>query len=134
MVRAARGPQPPAAVVLLSDGESTKGRDPLAVADEAGELGIPVYTVALGTASGTLPDGQRVPPDTESLRAIAERSGGQAFTAQEADALSAVYEDLGSRIAQKEELREVTGAFAGGAILLLTAGAALSLRWFRRLL
>jgi Ca-activated chloride channel family protein len=134
MVRTERGQQPPAAVVLLSDGESTSGRDPLAVAEEAGRLGIPVYTVALGTAAGTLPDGKPVPPDPASLEAIAERSGGRAFTAQEAGALSAVYEELGSRIAEKEEQREVTGAFAGGAILLLAAGAALSLLWFRRLL
>ena len=134
MLRAPSGPQPPAAVVLLSDGESTSGRDPVAVAEEARALGIPVYTVALGTAAGTLPDGKPVPPDPASLQAIAERSGGQAFTAEEAGALSAVYEELGSRVAEKREQREVTGAFAGGAIVLLAAGAALSLRWFRRLL
>jgi Ca-activated chloride channel family protein len=134
MLQAPSGPQPPGAVVLLSDGESTSGRDPLAVAEEARTLGIPVYTVALGTAAGTLPDGKPVPPDPASLQAIAERSGGQAFTAEEADELSAVYEELGSRVAEKEEQREVTGAFAGGAIVLLAAGAALSLRWFRRLL
>jgi Ca-activated chloride channel homolog len=134
LVRAPSGPQPPAAVVLLSDGESTSGRDPLAAAEEAGRRGIPVYTVALGTAAGTLPDGEPVPPDPAALQAIAERSGGRAYTAQEADALNAVYEELGSRVAEREEQREVTAAFAGGAILLLAAGAALSLRWFRRLL
>jgi Ca-activated chloride channel family protein len=134
MLRAPSSPQPPGAIVLLSDGESTSGRDPLTVAEEARELGIPVYTVALGTSAGTLPDGKPVPPNPASLQAIAERSGGQAFTAEESDSLSAVYEELGSRIAEKREQREVTGAFAGGAIVLLAAGAALSLRWFRRLL
>jgi Ca-activated chloride channel homolog len=134
MLRVPSGPQPPGAVVLLSDGESTSGRDPVAVAEEARALGIPVYTVALGTAAGTLPDGKPVPPDPASLRAIAERSGGRAYTAEASGALSAVYEELGSRVAEKQEQREVTGAFAGGAIVLLAAGAALSLRWFRRLL
>ena len=134
MLRAPSGPQPPGAVVLLSDGESTSGRDPVAVAEEARALGIPVYTVALGTAAGTLPDGKPVPPDPASLQAIAERSGGKAYTAEASGALSAVYEELGSRVAEKQEQREVTGAFAGGAIVLLAAGAALSLRWFRRLL
>ena len=127
------GSRPPGAIVLLSDGTSTDGRDPLPVADEAKRLRIPVYTVALGTAAGMLPNGDRVPPDTATLRAIAQRSGGQAFTAEEAGALSAVYERLGSQVATKREEREVTGAFAGGALLLLLAGGGLSLRWFRRL-
>ena len=35
--------------------------------------------------SGTLPNGDAVPPDTATLRAIAERSGGEAFTAGEAE-------------------------------------------------
>jgi len=126
--------RPPGAIVLLSDGESTSGRDPVAVADEARRAGVPVYTVALGTPEGTLPDGEPVPPDTASLRAIAERSGGQAFTAQDAGGLSAVYERLGSQVAMKQEPREITGAFAGAAIVLLLGGGGLSLRWFRRLI
>jgi Ca-activated chloride channel family protein len=124
----------PGAIVLLSDGTSTSGADPLTVAQQAADRGIPVYTVALGTAGGTLPDGKPVPPDTAALQAIAERSGGQAFTAQDASGLSAVYEKLGSQIAMKDEPREVTGAFAGGAIVLLLMGGAMSLRWFRRLI
>jgi Ca-activated chloride channel family protein len=90
--------------------------------------------VALGTASGTLPNGDAVPPDVETLRQIAERSGGQAFTADQAAQLSAVYEQLGSEVATKQEQREVTSAFAGGAAILLLLGGGLSLKWFRRLL
>jgi Ca-activated chloride channel homolog len=132
--RGAGAKRPPGAIVLLSDGKSTSGRDPLAVADEAKAAGIPVYTVALGTAAGTLPDGKPVPPDTASLQGIAERSGGQAFTAQDAAGLRAVYERLGSQVAMKKQPREITGAFAGGAMLLLLTGGGLSLRWFRRLI
>jgi len=128
----------PGAIVLLSDGTATHGRDPLPVAEEARRRRIPVYTVALGTQSGTIttPSGRRqpVPPDVPALRAIAERSGGQAFTAADAGALATVYERLGSQVATREEPREVTAAFAGGALALALGGAALSLAWFRRLI
>jgi Ca-activated chloride channel homolog len=77
-------------------------------------------------------DGTAKPIPT--LREIAERSGGEAFTADQSSALSAVYEKLGSEVATKHEQREVTSAFAGGAAILLLLGGALSLRWFRRLL
>ena len=129
-----RSQKAPGAIVLLSDGKATHGQDPLPIADEAKKAGVPVYTVALGTASGTLPNGDAVPPDVDTLRQIAERSGGEAFTADQSDALSAVYEQLGSEVATKMEKREVTSAFAGGAAILLLMGGGLSLRWFRRLL
>jgi Ca-activated chloride channel family protein len=137
MLEAQRGvgaKRPPGAIVLLSDGKSTSGRDPLAAADAAKAAGIPVYTVALGTDAGTLPDGKPVPPDPASLQGIAQRSGGEAFTAQDAAGLRAVYERLGSQVAMKKQPREITGAFAGGAMVLLLAGGGLSLRWFRRLI
>jgi Ca-activated chloride channel homolog len=138
LVRRGGDERPPAAIVLLSDGESTHGRDPLPVAREAGELGIPIYTVALGTPEGTLvgSDGvsRPVPPDPETLRAIADASGGRAFTADDADGLAAVYDRLGSQVATEREPREVTAGFAGGALVLVAGGALLSLRWFRRLI
>jgi Ca-activated chloride channel family protein len=129
----ARG-KAPGAIVLLSDGKATHGRDPLPVADEASKLKIPIYTVALGTATGTLPSGEAVPPDTATLKEIATRSGGEAFTADQAQQLSAVYEKLGSQITKKMSKREVTGEVAGGAAFFLLLGGGLSLRWFRRLL
>ena len=49
-----RGRPAPAAIVLLSDGASTHGRDPLPLADEAARLRVPIYTVALGTDAGTI--------------------------------------------------------------------------------
>ncbi len=132
---------PPAAIVLLSDGKSVRGRDPVAVAEDARRAHVPVYTVALGTASGTIetPSSRggtttrRVPPDPATLRRIAQRSGGRAFTAQDAEGLDAVFERLGSQVARERRPRELTAAVAGGALGLLAIGAALSLRWFGRL-
>jgi Ca-activated chloride channel family protein len=139
--RRERAPREPAAVILISDGAATHGRDPLPVAREAARARVPVYTVALGTDSGSIqverPDGstvtRRVPPDRDTMRRIAAISGGRTFAANAGDELASVYERLGSRVATREERRQVTSAFAGGAIVLLILGGALSLRWFGRL-
>jgi Ca-activated chloride channel family protein len=129
--------RPPAAIVLLSDGETTTGRDPLPVARQAGRMGIPIHTVALGTRTATIttPDGTLipVPPDPEAMRRIAELSGGRAFEVDDADELGGLYEELGSRVATEEEEREITGAFAAGGIVLLMAAAALGTRATARL-
>lgn len=137
------GKRAPAAIVLLSDGASTRGVDPVGAAQQAARLKIPVFTVALGTPNGTITvprsNGQGtvtrpVPPDPESLARIARASGGRAFTAADAGRLSQVYERLGSQLGRKNEKREITAGFAGGALALLLLGAALSLRWFGRLI
>jgi Ca-activated chloride channel homolog len=129
--------RPPSAIVLLSDGETTTGRNPLPVARQAGRMGIPIHTVALGTRTATIttPDGTLipVPPDPEAMRRIAELSGGRAFQVDDADELSGLYEDLGSRVATEEEQREITGAVAAGGIVLLLAAAALGTRATARL-
>jgi Ca-activated chloride channel family protein len=100
-------------------------------------MGIPIHTVALGTRTATIttPDGTLipVPPDPEAMRRIAELSGGRAFQVDDADELSGLYEELGSRVATEEEEREITGAFAAGGIVLLLAAAALGTRATARL-
>jgi len=116
----------PGAIVLLSDGASTKGEDPRRVAAEAKRLKIPIYAVALGTQNGRLeqPDGSMtpVPPDTATLDSIARTTGGRSFTAPTERDLEAVYANLGRGLATREEKQEVTAAFAGGALALLLAG------------
>ncbi|MFL5957321.1 MAG: VWA domain-containing protein, partial [Solirubrobacterales bacterium] len=84
------GKRPPAAMVLLSDGKTTTGRDPVEVARAAGKLHIPIYTVALGTADATVPNPGfgpplPVPPDPQTLADIARASGGKAFTAEDSN-------------------------------------------------
>jgi Ca-activated chloride channel homolog len=137
----AAGVRAPAAIVLLSDGKSVRGRKPQLLAARAKQLTIPIYTVALGTPAGTIQvtrsngriETRPVPPDPNEMREVAALSGGKAYTADTSKDLSAVYEQLGSRIGTRPEKREITAAFSGGALVLLAAGAALSLHWFRRL-
>jgi Ca-activated chloride channel homolog len=129
---------PPAAIVLLSDGKSVRGRDVLEVARRAKAAGVPVYTVALGTAAGTITgdDGvtRDVPPDPQTLRQVAETTGGEAFAIEDASELERIYDRLGSELATEERPVEQTGLVAGGALLLLLAGAGVGLRTTGRLL
>ena len=131
----------PTAIVLLSDGASTRGEDPIDIAQQAKKAKIRVYTVALGTPDGTLestrPDGttrsEKVPPDTLTLQDIARDTGGQFFATADADQLAAVYRNLGTRLTKVKEKRQVTSAFAGGALVLLLAGAGFGLARMGRL-
>ena len=132
---------PPAAIVLLTDGKSTSGRNAIAAARAAGNAGIRVYTVALGTDKGTIQAPKRgggtqtqpVPPDPQALEQIAAAAGGKSFTAQTTDRLSEVYEKLGSQLAHKNKKKEITAGFAGGGLALLLLGGVMSLGWFGRL-
>lgn len=128
------------AIILLSDGKTTTGRDPVEVARFAKRLGIPVYTVALGTEDATIPNPVSplsppiaVPPDPETLKEIAQVSGGRAFTSDDAGQLRGIYSSLGSRLATKHEQREITAGFAGAGLVLLIAAGLLSLPRLGRL-
>jgi len=134
------GKRPPGAIVLLSDGGSDAGSDPIAAAREARAEHIPVYTIALGTPNGTIPvrRGTRtvatpVPVSPQELDAIASSSGGRAFTAGSSSELHVIYAHLAAELGHKKVKREITASFAGGGLVLLLLGSALSLRWFGRL-
>jgi Ca-activated chloride channel family protein len=120
----------PAAIVLLSDGASTRGKDPIDVAGQAKKAKIPIYTVALGTQNGVLNrKGRRirVPPDLLVLQDIARDTGGQFFAAPSAARLNAVYSHLATRVSHIKEKRQVTSAFAGGGLVLLLAASGVGL-------
>jgi Ca-activated chloride channel family protein len=143
-------------ILFLSDGAQTRGDlEPLEGADLAKAAGIPVYTVALGTPGGTLTfgpgagpggggggsypgglfGGRRVPvpPDPDTLRAIADRTGGQFFAAQSAKSLQSAYQKLGSSLGRKPGKSEITYVFLAAAALLLVAAGLLSALWSPRL-
>jgi len=134
------GEDHPAVIVLLSDGYNSVGFwDPIDAANEALAANIPVYTVALGTPEGFVDIEQdgvlrrvRVPPDEETLRRIAEITGGRFFKAPTADELEEVYQDLGSKIGFDEVPKEQTVWFAGAAAALILVAGGLSIAWFNR--
>jgi Ca-activated chloride channel family protein len=132
---------PVTATILLSDGaNSTGSTEPLDAAKEAAAEGMPIYTIALGTPDGTVEVqdqfGQvqqlQVPPDTDTLRQVAQVTGGKYFDAPTAEDLAAVYESLGSKVGYVEQQQEVTQWFAAAALLLVVAGGGLAALWFNR--
>jgi Ca-activated chloride channel family protein len=135
------GTQGPVSILFLSDGHQTRGNlQPLEGAARAKAAGVPVYTIALGTPNGVLKRTfgpfQRsvpVPPDPDTLRAIAQRTGGRFFNATSAEALQSAYAKLGSSLGRVPGRSEVTYAFVAGAAALLVAAGLLSAFWSPRL-
>jgi Ca-activated chloride channel family protein len=139
LLKARPGQHPVSAIVLLSDGAANAGTDPIVVARQAASQKIPIYTVALGTPNGTLPNPEPfappvpVPPDPQLMQQIAQVSHGRAFNAQSADELSSIYKGLGTKLGSVTRKREVTAAFAAGGLVLLLFAAGASARRSGRL-
>jgi Ca-activated chloride channel homolog len=126
---------PPRAILLISDGKQDGGRiNPTDAAQQAKKLGVPVYTVLVGTPEGVVQEqltgGLRriihVPVSPETLQTVARESGGEFFTAPDAEQLSRVYDELGSRLGTRKEDREITDVFAALAAGLLFIGGTAS--------
>jgi Ca-activated chloride channel family protein len=137
------GKPAPAAIVLMSDGSPTISDSQLspsdaadAAAQDARAQGVPVDTIAFGTSGGVVTlQGQDIPVpyDPESMARIAQESGGRSFTAQTADQLGSIYDQIGRDIAYTVQTRDLTAAFAGFALLIACLAAAGALRWTQRL-
>jgi Ca-activated chloride channel homolog len=131
------GEPAPGRIVLMSDGETTAGRDNSEGADAAAEAGVPVDTIAFGTPEGVVEteDGvpEPVPVAPEPLAEIASTTGGTAFEADSLDELGAVYADIGRVVGYEETDKDISGWFVGGGLALLAVGGALSLLWSQRL-
>jgi Ca-activated chloride channel family protein len=135
------GTPPLTATVLLSDGANSTGAlEPLQAADEAAAAGMPVYTIALGTPDGVVqvtdqfgqPHELSVPPDTETLSAVADATGGRFYQAPSADDLAQIYAALGTKVGYTQQTQEVTQWFAAAGLLLVLSGAGLAAVWFNR--
>ncbi|WBB82001.1 VWA domain-containing protein [Micromonospora sp. WMMD882] len=127
---------PPARVILLSDGANTSGRDPIEAAGDAVSAKVPVHTISFGTPAGFVDRGGRpiqVPVDGQTLRAVAEETGGGFHEATSSEELRAVYEDIGTSVGYRNVRQDVSARFIGLGLVFALGAAAGSLRWFSRL-
>jgi len=127
-----------AAIILLTDGQTTTGPDPIEAARMAADRGVRVYTVGIGTTAGEIIGSEgwsmRVRLDEESLKTIANVTRGEYFYAGNAADLRKIYESLNTKIFFEQKETEVTALFAAAAAALALLSAALSLLWFNRVL
>jgi Ca-activated chloride channel family protein len=127
-----------AAIILLSDGQTTTGPNPIEAARMAADRGVRVYTVGIGTPNGEILGSEgwsmRVRLDEEALKTIANVTHGEYFYASNAMDLKKVYESLNTRLALETRQTEITALLAAAAALITLLAAFLSMLWFNRVL
>jgi Ca-activated chloride channel family protein len=125
-----------AVVILLTDGQTNAGYDPIEAARTASEYGLRVYTVGFGTAHGNIVGfggwSMRAQLDEESLKKIADMTRAKYFHATTAEDLKAVYDVLSRQLVVERREMEITSFFAALAAVLMLSAAGLSLLWFHR--
>jgi Ca-activated chloride channel family protein len=127
-----------AVVILLTDGQTTTGPDPVDAARLAAARGVRVFTVGVGTPDGQILTGEgwsiRVRLDEAALKAIADLTRAEYFFAGNAPDLKKIYEGLKSKLVMEKRETEVTALFTALAAALSILAAGLSLAWFNRIL
>lgn len=126
-----------AVIILLTDGATTTGPDPLAAGRLAADYGVRIYTVGFGSVSGDVVEfagrSVRARLDVATLQTIAETTAGEYFEAQSSDDLGRVYDSLATRLVAEKKLTEIAFLFAGLGALLALLAAALSMLWLGRI-
>ncbi|HEX7054466.1 MAG TPA: VWA domain-containing protein [Burkholderiales bacterium] len=127
-----------AVVILLTDGQTTTGPDPIEAARLAAARGVRVFTVGVGTPDGQILTGEgwsiRVRLDEETLKSIADLTRAEYFFAGNAPDLKQIYDELTSRLVLEKRETEITALAAALAAALSLVSAALSLAWLGRIL
>lgn len=131
------GESVPAIIVLLTDGVNTTGPLPLDAAQQAVDRGVRIYTVGFGSEDGSGPFGPsrqggnwgRRELDEETLRQVAEMTGGEYYRAESAGELVVVFERLPTTFTRIEKTTELSVVFAALGALFTAIAVALSLIW-----
>jgi Ca-activated chloride channel family protein len=130
-----------AIVILMTDGNTRQGPDPVEVARIAADHGLRVFTIGFGskTQTGAAPigggfgGGMRASLNEEPLKAIADITRSKYYFAGSADELKNIYSTLSKqRIVELKET-EVTAYVAGFSAIFFLLAATLSMLWFNRL-
>lgn len=148
-----KGAYAPSIIVLLTDGASNQGPQPLAAAQEAVDRGVRVYTIGFGTEQGGEincgPQSGGGEPffggsgrrfgggggrfrrgiDEPTLMEIADMTGGTYYSAESANELQEVFRSLPTYLITKHETREISVAFVALGALLAAIAVTLSLIW-----
>jgi Ca-activated chloride channel family protein len=128
---------PSATIVIFSDGEETGGPDVQAAAELAAAAGVRIQTVGVGTAKGGTVevDGFQLGTALNEavLTTVAQVTGGSYQQAGDAAALAASTGSIDLRLTTEKEPIELTAGFAAAALLLLTLGGLLGVRWHGRI-
>jgi len=127
-----------AVIILLTDGQTTAGVDPIEAARMAAERGVRIFTVGIGTTDGEIlrTEGwsMRVRLDEESLKTIANITRGEYYYAGNALDLKKIYQSLNAKLVFETRETEVTAMFSAVAALFAALAGLLSLLWFNRIL
>ena len=127
-------------MVLLTDGANNSGQiDPLTAAQIAKTLGIRVYTIGAarpGAAPLPFPDGhieyRDSEIDEETLKKIADNTGGLYFRAEDTAGLRQIYDTINKLERSQVEVRTFTRYTELSAWLMLPAGALLAVEMLLR--
>jgi Ca-activated chloride channel family protein len=151
-----KGMYAPDVIVLLTDGASNAGILPLEAAQQAVDRGVRVYTIGFGTENGSeaLPfcgrgfqssssmgggqqfgggfgfgGGFRRGIDEDTLKEVAEMTGGTYYSAESASELQEVFQELPTYLFTRREITEISVVFAAVGALLTALAIVLSLIW-----
>ncbi|GEM87431.1 vWA domain-containing protein [Meiothermus granaticius] len=125
-------PKSLATIILLTDGRSLGGIDPLLAAEQANQQQIRIDTIGIGRVTDGpvpgLPEGYQVAAafDPETLRSIAQITGGEYVSVDSLSKLQQTYRSLSQKMVWKTHRDEVSGLFALGAGVLLMLSLGLS--------
>ncbi len=152
-----KGAYAPDIIVLLTDGVSNSGPTPVDAAQQAVDRGVRVYTIGFGTASGGAFDPACAPQfvgrepaggfgggfggggpqgggfrrgiDEETLKQVADMTGGKYYAAESSGDLQNVFDTLPTYLIVKHEVVEISVAFTALGALLAALALLLAQLW-----